>query len=187
MARLCIVSPQTFIRLGIRRVLEQQHEVIAEGSAPTADYPAADAVVLADHVTGPTLRQLRAAAPDIPIVVVDHQHITAGDALEAGASAWVDGRATPETLLSAVEAALSGRPFVARCAEDEACRHRLLSKREREVMGRILRNQRIKTIAFDLNVSVKTVSTHRFRLLRKLALENDLELLRYANRHAMEG
>jgi DNA-binding NarL/FixJ family response regulator len=187
MAKLCILSPQTFVRLGIRRVLEQQHDVMADGPLTIDDFQGADVVVLAHHGAMPAIREVRASAPNLPIVVVDHHNAVPGDVLEAGATAWVDGRGTPESLLQAIEAALTGRPFISQRTQDEACRHRLLSNREREVMQRILKNQRIKEIAYQLNVSVKTVSTHRFRLLRKLALQNDLDLLRYARRHGLEG
>jgi DNA-binding NarL/FixJ family response regulator len=187
MAKLCILSSQTFIRLGIRRVLEQQHDVIGEGLLSADDLKAADAVVLAPQGAMPAIREVRAAAPHLPIIVVDHHNAVPDDALAAGASAWVDGRGTAETLLQAIEAALSGRSFISSQAQNDACRHRILSNREREVMQRILKNQRIKEIAFQLDVSVKTVSTHRFRLLRKLAIQNDLDLLRYAERHGLEG
>lgn len=58
-----------------------------------------------------------------------------------------------------------------------------LSRREREVMEMILAGQRMKEIAFTLNLSAKTVSTHRQRLLKKLGLENIRDLFQYALRH----
>lgn len=63
--------------------------------------------------------------------------------------------------------------------------HDLLSPREREIMDSLLREKRPKEIAHDLGLSVKTVSTHRFRLLRKLGIGSDLGLLRYALRHGL--
>jgi Response regulator containing a CheY-like receiver domain and an HTH DNA-binding domain len=57
---------------------------------------------------------------------------------------------------------------------------RILSPREHQVMSMMLAGRRQKEIALDLEISVKTVSTHRFRLLRKLGLESDLALMRYA-------
>jgi GAF domain-containing protein len=55
-----------------------------------------------------------------------------------------------------------------------------LSPREREVMLRLVAGQRLKEIAHDLDLSVKTISTHRQRLLRKLNLEDNRALYRYA-------
>ena len=63
--------------------------------------------------------------------------------------------------------------------------HLRLSPREREVMGMILSGRRLKEIAATLDISVKTVTTHRSRLLRKLGLEDNLGLYRYGIRHGL--
>ncbi|HEV7243264.1 MAG TPA: LuxR C-terminal-related transcriptional regulator [Thermoanaerobaculia bacterium] len=64
-------------------------------------------------------------------------------------------------------------------------RHHRLSPREREVMGMILTGRRLKEIAAVLDISVKTVTTHRSRLLRKLGIEDNLGLYRYGVRHGL--
>ena len=63
--------------------------------------------------------------------------------------------------------------------------HRRLSPRESEVMRMILEGSRLKEIAAKLDISVKTVTTHRSRLLRKLSLEDNLGLYRYGVRHGL--
>ena len=63
--------------------------------------------------------------------------------------------------------------------------HQKLSPREREVMTMILEGRRLKEIAAMLDISVKTVTTHRSRLLRKLGLEDNLGLYRYGVRHGL--
>ena len=68
---------------------------------------------------------------------------------------------------------------------DEDALHLRLSPREREVMDKLLRGIRLKQIAADLDISVKTVTTHRARLLRKLRLEDNLGLYRYGIRNAL--
>ncbi len=62
---------------------------------------------------------------------------------------------------------------------------RNLSAREREVMLRIVAGQRIKEIALDLNLSEKTIATHRQRLLKKLGLADNRALYRHALRHGL--
>ena len=57
--------------------------------------------------------------------------------------------------------------------------HARLSRREKEVMSMMLEGQRLKEIAARLNISVKTVTTHRSRLMKKLAVEDNLGLYRY--------
>lgn len=65
--------------------------------------------------------------------------------------------------------------------------HLRLSPREKEVMTMILSGQRLKEIAANLDISVKTVTTHRSRLLRKLGVEDNLGLYRYGVRNGLIG
>ena len=64
-------------------------------------------------------------------------------------------------------------------------KHQRLSPREREVMTMILGGRRLKEIAASLDISVKTVTTHRSRLLRKLGVEDNLGLYRYGIRNGL--
>jgi DNA-binding CsgD family transcriptional regulator len=64
-------------------------------------------------------------------------------------------------------------------------KHHRLSPRETEVMSMILEGRRLKEIAAVLDISVKTVTTHRSRLLRKLSLDDNLGLYRYGVRHGL--
>jgi DNA-binding NarL/FixJ family response regulator len=68
---------------------------------------------------------------------------------------------------------------------DPSRRHERLSPREREVMLLLLGGIRLKQIASDLDISVKTVTTHRARLLKKLELEDNLGLYRYGVRNGL--
>jgi DNA-binding NarL/FixJ family response regulator len=63
--------------------------------------------------------------------------------------------------------------------------HQRLSPRESEVLSMILAGRRLKEIAAKLDISVKTVTTHRSRLLRKLGIEDNLGLYRYGVRNGM--
>ena len=63
--------------------------------------------------------------------------------------------------------------------------HQRLSPREREVMNMILSGRRLKEIAATLDISVKTVTTHRSRLLRKIGVEDNLGLYRYGVRNGL--
>ena len=63
--------------------------------------------------------------------------------------------------------------------------HGRLSRREREVMSMMLEGRRLKEIAANLDISVKTVTTHRSRLLKKLGLDDNLGLYRYGIRNGL--
>lgn len=80
------------------------------------------------------------------------------------------------------EAVSEDAPFQARAQPDGG---RRLSARELEIMERILSGQRVKEIALTLEISSKTVATHRTRLLRKLGLNNNRDLFEYAVRHKL--
>ena len=67
----------------------------------------------------------------------------------------------------------------------DAAQHLRLSPREREVMNMILSGRRLKEIAATLDISVKTVTTHRSRLLRKLGIDDNLGLYRYGVRNGL--
>lgn len=75
--------------------------------------------------------------------------------------------------------------LVSPTSEDD--KHRRLSPREREVMTMILDGRRLKEIAAHLDISVKTVTTHRSRLLRKLGVDDNLGLYRYGIRNGLIG
>lgn len=76
-------------------------------------------------------------------------------------------------------------PFHPNGDGQEEAKHSRLSPREREVMTMILSGRRLKEIAATLDISVKTVTTHRSRLLRKLGVEDNLGLYRYGIRNGL--
>lgn len=65
--------------------------------------------------------------------------------------------------------------------------HEKLSARERQVFDMMLGGKRLKEIAADLDISVKTVTTHRSRLMKKLKVDDNLGLYRYGIRHGLIG
>ena len=67
----------------------------------------------------------------------------------------------------------------------EAAPHESLSHREFEVMRRLAAGESVTDIATALNLSVKTVSTHKANLMAKLGLHNQTELVRYALKHGL--
>jgi DNA-binding NarL/FixJ family response regulator len=86
-----------------------------------------------------------------------------------------------QTLLSLVERAIAICPG----ASTSEPTHQRLSPREKEVMTMILSGRRLKEIAAQLDISVKTVTTHRSRLLRKIGVEDNLGLYRYGVRNGL--
>jgi DNA-binding NarL/FixJ family response regulator len=110
-------------------------------------------------------------------------------AFKAGASGYVAKDSAGEDLVEAVSKVLDGQAYVspgmaarvlkAQARAGDAAAQKELSEREREVLDRLVQGQRLTEIAADLNLSVKTVSTHKTRILEKLGLQNTAALIRY--------
>ena len=115
-------------------------------------------------------------------------------ALKAGASGYVTKDSEPEVLLAAIRTVAAGGRFIdpclvetmifdGHCTSDFA--HGALSKRETQVLRMICHGSSLNVIANELHVSPKTVSTHKIRLMKKLGIENNADLIRYAMKHEL--
>jgi DNA-binding NarL/FixJ family response regulator len=148
----------------------------------------------------PLIEALRRARPELPIVVLsmhsDGQIVSR--ALRAGAAGYVAKGSSIAVLVEAIErVAAGGRyidPALVECVVfDQASMpmplHETLSARERQVLSMIVAGLRLGEIADRLHVSAKTVSTHKTRLMQKLRIDNNADLVRYAveNGVAEEG
>lgn len=138
--------------------------------------------------------RLKSASPETPILILsafsEERH--AADALRAGASGYLEKECGGDVLVAVMRKVAGGGAFVsANVAEVMARRsqgadpgsHRLLSERERQIFAMINAGLRPGRIAGELGISVKTVSTHKTRILEKMGLANEAELIRYAVIH----
>ena len=111
-------------------------------------------------------------------------------ALRAGDSGYLTKESAPEELVAAIRKVSTGGKYVsASLAEHLACivqndgealPHETLSNREHQVMCMIASGQTVSEAARELSLSVKTISTYRARILEKLHMKNNAELIRYA-------
>lgn len=203
--RVLLCDDHTLIRAGLRRLVESFDgiEVVAEASS--ADEAAIRAreqqphVVLLDlSMPGrngfEALEELRRIAPDTAVVIMSMHDDTAHvrEALARGASGFVVKEAAPAELEIALRAAHAGRIYLspqvsASMLGDSAGprAHRgadgaSLSPRQREILTALGAGRTTKQIAGDLGISVKTVETHRARLMEALGCRNAVELVRAA-------
>ncbi|MFD0738996.1 response regulator [Lysobacter koreensis] len=204
--RVLICDDHTLVRAGIRRLLDSfdDIEVVAEASN-------ADEVVLRTQQTLPdivlldlsmpgrsgfdALAELRRTSPETAVVIMsmhdDALHVR--EALQRGASGFVVKEAAPAELEIAIRAAASGRTFLSpQVSAPQLQRHRVgksgddvdgLPRRQREILTALGAGRTTKQIAADLGISVKTVETHRSRMMESLGCRNAVELLRVAMRH----
>lgn len=141
------------------------------------------------------LTELRARWPGLPVVVfsVCPAARFAAAAIRAGASAYLGKEAPTEELVWAVRQALAGRRYItpavaealAAAVQAESARagESALSPRERQVLALYSRGKTMTEIAETTGLSVRTVSTYKTRILGKLSLRTNTELLAYAIRN----
>jgi two-component system invasion response regulator UvrY len=140
------------------------------------------------------LKDLKDAHATVPVLIVSAypESQFAVRALRAGASGYLTKESPPEILIEASRQIMDGARYITPTIADlladnlgaDASRqpHELLSDREYEVMIRIAKGESPTEIADSLSLSVKTVATYRVRILNKMALKNNADLMQYAIR-----
>ncbi|MEQ9105764.1 MAG: response regulator transcription factor [Rhodothermales bacterium] len=145
------------------------------------------------------LEHIISAYPDTPVLVLSmHDEEQYGvRVLRAGAAGYVAKGTAPDTLLDAVARVADGRRYISPTLAEKLLDvlddpndtplHASLSDREFDVLHGIVNGHSLTRIGEQLNVSVKTVSTYRSRILEKLHLDSNAELVKYAMQHDLFG
>jgi DNA-binding NarL/FixJ family response regulator len=207
MIRVFLVDDHAILRRGLREILEEATGFRVVGEAGTGaeairDLQEAPCDVLLLDVSLPDLsglevtRRVRDQLPEIKILILTilRDAELAARLLRAGAQGFLTKETAPTELVDAVHTVASGKRYLGRdIAQDVAdalalggqLPHERLSNREFEVFVQLARGKSLTEIALELHVSVKTVTTHRWRLLQKMRLTNNADLVRYAVRHRL--
>ena len=128
------------------------------------------------------------------ILTVHADPVIAAEALQAGALGYVVKHAAGEELVQALRLAASGRSYltpllsgdvVRRLAEGISDPGEGLTPRQREVLRLLAEGRRVKEIAAQLGISVRTVETHKYEVMHLLEMDNTVDLVKYAIRHGM--
>jgi len=142
------------------------------------------------------LKHARNSGVKTPILILSMQaeEHYALRTLKAGASGYVSKESAGEELVKAVEKVMLGKKYISpkvteilaeNLGEEPEVIHEKLSDREMEVMMLIASGKKVSDIAAELNLSVSTVSTYRLRILEKLHLQNNAEIVRYVFENGM--
>ena len=199
--RILLVDDHPVVRQGIRTILTDRLKGAVVGEAADAATALVQVrsgdwdVVVADISLPGTngldlIKELRRLQPTLPTVVLSMHPASqfARRALAAGATGYLTKDSAPEEFIIAIEEARRGRRYVGRDG-GEAGRwstraagtaHDALSDREYQVLRMLGSGHTVSDIARDLGLSVKTVSTYRMRVLEKLGMRTNAELMRYA-------
>jgi DNA-binding NarL/FixJ family response regulator len=206
--RILIVDDHAILRAGLKRILEDEFADVAVGEAGSADDAASelaggtwDVVLLDISLPGRSgldlLPDVKRDHPATPVIVLssfgDQQF--AVRSLRMGASAFLTKERAARELIDAIRTVVAGRRYVsAELAEQLAALvaadrpqspHETLSSREFEVFRLIACAKTVSEIGVELGLSVKTVSTYRTRVLEKMAMSSNAELMQYAIRHGL--
>ena len=208
MIRVVLADDHAMVREGIRRMLEERNGITVVGQAGSApDLLAklreteADVVILDIAMPGPgiveTLRQVKTVCPRArSLVLTAHPEADyAVRVFRAGAAGYLTKDRSLDQLVDAVRRVARGGIYVSpTLGEALAARlhgverepsHGTLSDREFEVLKGLAEGQALKTIAARMALSPKTVTTYRSRILQKLNLRGNADLVRYAMEHGL--
>jgi two-component system, NarL family, invasion response regulator UvrY len=206
--RLLIADDHAVVRQGIRQILSDapEVEVVAEASngleaieiVRSGDV---DVVILDLSMPGlsglETVKKLRQDYPDVPVLVLSMhpEEQYAVRVMRTGAAGYLTKDGAPEELVAAVRSVARGHKYVTSTLAERLAHelergsdklpHEVLSDREYQVMLLMAEGLSGRDIAERLTLSAKTVSTYRARLLHKMNMSSNVELIRYALRQGL--
>ena len=202
MIRIIIVDDHPVVRRGLKQILQEEPDVKVVGEAESAQEAFkiirtidCDAVVLDISLPGASgveiLKQLKHEYQKLPVLIlsVHPEEQYAVRVMKAGASGYLTKESAPEELVKAIRKIISGGKYISSSLAERLItdidasgkpRHEKLSDREFEIMRMIARGKAIKKIAEELYLSEKTVSTYRTRLLEKMNMTTNAEIISYA-------
>lgn len=208
MIRVAILDDHAVVRRGIREILSASPGMKVCGEAATAQElldtirkHVCDIVVLDITLPGRSglevLKEIKQEQPKLPVLVLTmHAEEQFGlRSFKAGAAGYLNKEAAPDELVKAIRKIIGGgrylTPSLAEALATEVITptdrplHERLSDREDEVFRLLASGQTVTEVGRTLSLSVKTVSTHRTRILKKLRLTTTAALIRYALQHRL--
>ncbi|HXO20037.1 MAG TPA: response regulator transcription factor [Thermoanaerobaculia bacterium] len=203
MVKVLIADDHTLFREGLKRILEQTPGMTITGEAATgeeaiqmASKNRPDVVLLDVSMPGrggiETAQEIKRRSPGVRILMLtvhpeDHFAVRC---LKEGADGYMTKDAAPKQLLEAIQKVRSGGKYVSPGLAERLAMslesgfgrmpHESLSDREFEVMRLIASGKTASEIAAQLHLSVKTISTYRARILEKMSMRTNAEIMHYA-------
>jgi len=202
--KILLADDHSIVRAGLRRIVEESGdmEVVAEAAdgreaIQLVHKKVPDVAVIDISMPGldglEVVSQLRTYHPKLPILILtmheEGQYVVR--AIEAGAMGYITKQSAPEQLVKAIRKVHAGGRYLTDDAAEAlalSVARRMhgrspldsLSMRELQVLRRLALGHTNREIAKAYSISIKTVDTYRFRLLKKLNLRNNAELSRFA-------
>jgi DNA-binding NarL/FixJ family response regulator len=203
MPSVLIVDDNLLARQGLKHLLGQVRRGLVFGEAQTSDEAIAflarrrwSVAVIDVLIPGqggfPVLRKIRRSYPRCRVVILS-AHANREDALQArqlGASGYAGKNSSRPEVLKILRSVLAGKDHFVEAAYEGTGEwpiplHPPLSPRERDVLLAFVAGKRVGEIAAELDLSIKTISTYKRRILDKLRLKSVADLVRYAIEHKL--
>jgi DNA-binding NarL/FixJ family response regulator len=203
MLRILIADDHALIREGLKKILKAAQDINVVSEAQNArevieevKKQELDVVILDISLPGKSglelLKDLKMDYPKLPILILSMhpEDRFAVRALKAGAAGYVTKESAVEELVKAVRKVVQGRKYVSPALAEKLAfdletdtgkpPHENLSDREYQVMCLIAIGKSVREIASELYLSISTVNTYRGRILEKMNMKTDADLIRYA-------
>ncbi|MEW6612256.1 MAG: response regulator [Pseudomonadota bacterium] len=208
MIRLLIADDHAIVREGLKQMIALAGDIVVAGEAADG-YEVLEQVrrqafdVVSLDMSMPRLsgvdliKRIKLERSGLPILILSmhNEGQFAMRALKAGASGYLTKDSDPETLIAAIRKVAVGRKFIDPTLVEEVvfetvlsdgqAPHGLLSDREFQIFQLIVSGKGLNDIAAQLSLSAKTVSTYKARLMQKLGVSNNADLVRYALKHGL--
>ena len=208
MIKVLIVDDHAIVREGLKQILADAPDLEVTGEASSGGEALGrvqaghwDVVVLDISLPGinglVVLQQIKRQYPELPVLVLSMygEEQYAVRTLKAGAAGYLTKEAAPQELVTAIRKVGSGGKYMSPSLMEKMVselatdlgkpKHETLSDREFQVLCMIAAGKTLTGIGEDLGLSVKTVSTHRARMLKKMRLKSNAELIHYAIRFGL--
>ena len=200
--KIIIADDHPLFRRGLKHALEETSDIEVIGEASNGDNLLSmiksnnlDMVLLDISMPGKSgldlLKQLKSEHSKLPILILSvyPEEQYAVRFLKAGASGYLTKESAAEKLAEAIRKIAAGGKYASTAvieklafdfSDSEKPLHETLSDREYQVFGMIAIGKSLTEIGVDLSLSVKTISTHRTRILEKMKMKKNAELIHYA-------
>ncbi len=203
MIRILVVDDHPVVRQGIMRIIEETSDMKVTGEAEDGivalkkiKEEAFDLVLLDISMPGrdglEIIREMKNLRPDLPVLILTmHPEKYYGlRMLQAGASGYLTKQNAPFDLIEAIRKVTQGGKYISnalanllvssKSTDSGKPAHEKLSDREYQIMYMIAAGEKIKNIAEELCISVKTIHVHRRHILEKMGMASDAEIIHYA-------
>jgi len=208
MIKILIADDHTMFREGLKHILAEYPDLVVTDEANNGqevldkiwknNY---DVVLLDITMPGMTgleaLKQLKNDRPKLPVLILSMhpEEQYAVRVLRAGASGYLTKESAPDELITAIRKISQGRKYITPSlaerlasefeADSEKPLHDILSDREYQVLRMIAEGKTVKHIAKELSLSIKTVSTYRTRIMDKMKMKSNAEVMHYVIKHQL--